>query len=74
MVTEQMIIDRANANKARYQREYMKKYRAKNKERLNEYQRNWKQAFKEKHGISYAEYLARKHAAAELIAEERKRG
>lgn len=64
-ITEEMIIERAKKDR----REYMREYRAKNRERTNAYQREWNRKFKETTGISYSTALLMKKAEKELRAE-----
>lgn len=65
MITEQMIEERAKANK----REYMRAYREKNREKINSYQRAWNKAYRERTGRAYSTMIQRKKAEAQLRAE-----
>ena len=66
MITDEMI----EARRIENARKYRKEWREKNRDKYNEYQRNWYRKFKAEHGESYATYNGRKRAERELKKEQ----
>lgn len=64
-ITYEMIEQRRMENKRKAQQ----KWREANRERVNEYARNWRAKYKEEHGESYELASARRRAERELRAE-----
>lgn len=65
MITEQMIEERARQN----HREYMRTWRANNRDKVNAYQRAWNKSYKERTGKAYSSEMQRRKAERELRAE-----